>query len=150
MPNIFNPDFKDFLKILSKNKVDYILVGGYAVILHGYIRSTGDMDLWVEKNSSNYEKLKLSYHDFGAPIFGEDEFLSETVDVWSIGREPNKIEILTHLTGLEFDNCVENCEFFTEDKLIMPYIFIDDLLINKMATGRYKDLNDVEQLNKKK
>ena len=109
-----------------------------------------DMDLWVGKNSSNYEQLKLSYHDFCAPIFGEDEFLSMTVDVWSIGREPNKIEILTHLTSLEVDNCVENCEFFTEDKLIMPYIFIDDLLINKMATGRYKDLNDVEQLNKKK
>ena len=70
-----------------------------------------DMDLWVGKNSSNYEQLKLSYHDFCAPIFGEDEFLSMTVDVWSIDREPNKNEILTHLTGLEFDNCVENCEF---------------------------------------
>lgn len=66
MRNIFNPDFKDFLNILLKNKVDYILVGGYAVILHGYVRSTGDMDLWVRKNISNYEKLKLSYQDFGA------------------------------------------------------------------------------------
>ncbi len=150
MPNIFNPDFKDFLKILSKNRVDYILVGGYAVILHGYIRSTGDMDLWVRKNSFNYDKLKLSYREFGAPIFGKNEFLSENVDVWSIGREPNKIEILTRLTGLEFDKCAENCQFFTEDDLKIPYIFIDDLLINKMATGRFKDLNDVEQLNKKK
>ena len=69
MPNLFNNDFLDFLELLEKYKVDYLLVGGYAVILHGFARSTGDLDLWIRQNSENYYKLQQVYSDFGAPIF---------------------------------------------------------------------------------
>lgn len=69
MPNLFNPDFLDFLELLNKHKVRFLLVGGYAVILHGYVRSTGDLDLWIDKTPDNYNKLKKVYLDFGAPIF---------------------------------------------------------------------------------
>jgi len=65
--DIFNPDFRDFLLSLSKVDVEYILVGGYAVILRGYSRSTGDMDIWVNKTEDNFEKLQLAFQDFGLP-----------------------------------------------------------------------------------
>ena len=69
MPNLFNLDFLDFLELLDKYNVSYILVGGYAVILHGYGRSIGDLDLWINQSPENYYKLKKVYQDFGEPIF---------------------------------------------------------------------------------
>ena len=103
MPNLFNNDFLDFLELLKIHDVNYLLVGGYAVILHGYGRSTGDLDLWIDQTSENYNKLRKVYLDFGAPIFSEEDFNNEKIDVWSIGVEPRKIEILTKVTGLQFN-----------------------------------------------
>jgi hypothetical protein len=99
MPNLFNIDFLDFLELLEKHEVDFLLVGGYAVILHGYVRSTGDLDLWVNKSSKNYSNLEKTFNDFGAPMFSKTDFESDKIDVWSIGVEPRKIEILTHVDG---------------------------------------------------
>lgn len=150
MPNLFNNDFLDFLELLKIHDVNYLLVGGYAVILHGYGRSTGDLDLWIDQTSENYNKLRKVYLDFGAPIFSEEEFNSEKIDVWSIGVEPRKIEILTKVTGLKFNESLKNCNWLELEKIKVPYIDFDDLIKNKLATGRYKDLADVEQLNRKK
>jgi hypothetical protein len=102
MPNLFNYDFLEFLELLGKHEVEYLLVGGYAVILNGYVRSTGDLDLWVNKTENNYSKLSRVYTDFGTPMFSNEEFSSDKFDVWSIGTEPTKIEILTHVDGLNF------------------------------------------------
>ncbi len=79
MSNIFNDDFKDFIKALNNNKVEYILVGGYAVILHGYNRTTGDMDIWVNQTKENYQKIVKSFHEFGTPVFDmtEENFLKK-------------------------------------------------------------------------
>ena len=99
MANIFNDDFVDFLKALHNQKVEYLLVGGYAVILHGYIRSTADMDIWVNRTRENYMRIKKEYAEFGAPIFPESEFFENEKDVWGIGREPNKIEVLNKVLG---------------------------------------------------
>lgn len=150
MPNLFNEDFVDFLVLLEKHQVDFLLVGGYAVILHGYIRSTGDMDLWVLKTNQNYNKLQKAYADFGAPIFPEDDFINDNYDVWSIGSEPNKIEIITHIKGLIFNESMKLCIWFELDKVKIPFIDFDDLIKAKTASGRYKDLADIEQLKKLK
>lgn len=75
MANLFNQDFQDFIEAFNSFEVEYILVGGYAVILHGYIRSTGDMDIWVNKTIKNYQKIKKALNQFGAPCFSENEFL---------------------------------------------------------------------------
>lgn len=150
MPNLFNNDFLDFLELLKIHDVNYLLVGGYAVILHGYGRSTGDLDLWIDQTSENYNKLRKVYLDFGAPIFSEEDFNNEKIDVWSIGVEPRKIEILTKVTGLQFNESLKNCNWLELEKIKVPYIDFDDLIKNKLATGRYKDLADVEQLNRKK
>ena len=149
MPNLFNIDFLEFLQLLDKHDVDYLLVGGYAVILHGYGRSTGDMDLWINQTLENYNKLQLVYKDFGAPIFSIEDFESDKFDVWSIGVEPRKIEILTKVSGLIFNEAFKNRLFLNLENFKVPYIDFEDLMKNKMATGRLKDLLDIEQLKKK-
>lgn len=149
MPNLFNIDFLEFLELLENHKVEFLLVGGYAVILHGYGRSTGDLDLWINQSFDNYNKLKLVYNDFGAPIFSLEDFENDRFDVWSIGVEPRKIEVLTKVTGLEFESSFKNCKWLDLEKFKVPYIDLEDLIKNKTATGRYKDLADIEQLNKK-
>ena len=146
MPNLFNSDFLDFLEILNKQKVEFLLVGGYAVIIHGYIRSTGDLDLWINKTDENFIKLEKSYKAFGASMFSKKDFESDKFDVWSIGIEPRKIEILTHVDGLVFNESFKNCNWFELDKFKVPVIDFEDLIKNKFASGRYKDLADIEQL----
>ena len=150
MPNLFNIDFLEFLQLLDKHQVDYLLVGGYAVILHGYGRSTGDMDLWINKTTQNYNKLKLVYQDFGAPVFSIEDFESEKIDVWSIGIEPRKIEILTKVSGLSFNEAFKNRLFLNLENFKVPYIDFEDLIKNKLTSGRFKDLADIEQLKKLK
>ena len=146
--NIFNLDFLEFLELLEKHKVDFLVVGGYAVILHGYVRTTGDMDLWLDRTSENYDKLKKVYSDFGAPIFPYEQFLNGKYDVWGIGVEPSRIEILTHVDGLVFKDSFDKRVYFKVDNLRIPYIDFEDLVKNKIASGRYKDLADIEQLKK--
>jgi hypothetical protein len=150
MQNVFNIDFLEFLELLDNHEVEYLLVGGYAVILHGYARSTGDMNLWVNQTNENYNKLKLVYTNFGAPIFSIEDFESDKFDVWSIGVEPRKIEILTKVSGLEFKESKKNCVYLNFEKFKIPYIDFEDLMKNKITTGRLKDLADVEQLMKNK
>ena len=135
---------------MDKHKVDFLLVGGYAVIIHGYTRSTGDMDLWINQTTENYHNLKKVYQDFGAPIFSEEDFQSDKFDVWSIGVEPRKIEILTHVDGLIFEESKSHCNWINENDFKVSYIDFEDLIKNKLASGRYKDLADVEQLRKLK
>lgn len=148
MNNPFNADFLEFLELLKKHEVTFLLVGGYAVILHGYVRSTGDMDLWVEPTAVNYKKLEKVYFDFGAPIFTEKEFLNQEFDVWSIGNEPIKIEILSSVKGLLFSESYKEKAVFKVGKLEIPFINFKDLIKAKQAVSRYKDLADIEQLTK--
>jgi len=97
MANIFNEDFRDFVAALNKNEVRYILVGGFAVILHGYSRTTGDMDIWVDRTSENYLKLQAAFSDFGMPVFDmtEDNFLNHPIwDVFTFGIPPVAIDTM--------------------------------------------------------
>lgn len=92
--------------------------------------------------------MKNAYHDFGATIFPLEDFESEKFDVWSIGVEPRKIEILTKVSGLVFDKSYNNCKWIELENFQVPYIDFEDLMKNKKATGRLKDLADIEQLSK--
>jgi hypothetical protein len=78
MGNIFYQDFRDFLQALNNNQVDYILIGGYSVVFHGYSRTTGDMDIWVKRNKNNYDKLVKAFTEFGMSVFDmtEQNFLN--------------------------------------------------------------------------
>lgn len=108
MSNIFNDDFRDFINELNIAEVKYILVGGFAVILNGYLRITGDMDNWVDRTSKNYEKIKLAFKNFGMPVFDmtEENFLNHPIwDVFTFEVPPIAIDIMVNLKGLIFDNC---------------------------------------------
>src|ERR1700761_7815388 len=115
MGNIFNDDFRDFINCLNQSGVKYILVGGYSVILHGYSRTTGDMDIWVDCTAENYLKLKRAFLHFGMPMFDltEHNFLNNPdLDVFTFGRPPSSIDIMTKVKGLDFDECYKNAVYF--------------------------------------
>lgn len=149
MGNIFNNDFIDFIKALNENNVRYLLVGGYAVIFHGHNRTTGDLDLWIEPTPSNYERLVLSFEMFGMPLFDMtmENFLSKEIDVFTFGKQPVSIDILTDLKGnLRFSDCYSTSKFVDFDNLSIRVIDLRDLISAKKASGRYKDLDDIEHL----
>jgi hypothetical protein len=146
----FNDDFRDFLKALNNNQVDYIVVGGVAVILHGYVRTTGDMDIWVRKSRENYGKLMKAFYEFGLPKLdmNEKNFLNDVLNVWSFGRKPVQIEIMTSVKGLNFDEAFQSVNFFDEGEVRIPFLSLSHLIQSKKAAGRHKDLDDVDQLTR--
>jgi hypothetical protein len=149
MGNIFNEDFRDFIRELNNYEVKYILVGGYSVILHGYSRTTGDMDIWVDRTSENYKKIKTAFLSFGMPVFDmtEENFLNHPeLDVFTFGKPPSSIDIMIKVKGLDFNECYNNSVFFYEDDLSIRTIHFNNLISAKKASGRSKDLDDLENL----
>jgi hypothetical protein len=149
MGNILNEDFVDLLITFNRNKVDYILVGGYAVIYHGYNRTTGDLDLWVNPTSQNYRKMLQAFVEFGLSPFNMTESLflnSNDNDVFTFGRPPVCVDILTNVKGLSFNESYQNASIVDFDGLEVMMIDIRDLKKAKQAAGRSKDLDDLENL----
>ena len=148
MGNIFNDDFREFIKALNDHDVFYMLVGGYAVIIHGYRRTTGDMDVWVKPVEENYIKLMKAFHQFGLPSINKEDFLeNEEKDVFSFGRSPVSIDILNQVKGCDFDEAYSISQIFMEDNLPIRFIHLQTLLQAKKASGRHKDLDDIEKLS---
>src|SRR6476661_6302720 len=128
MSNIFNEDFRDFIEQLNVAEVKYILVGGFSVILHGYSRTTGDMDIWVERTPDNYIKIKTAFQKFGMPVFdmNEKNFLEHpNWDVFTFGVPPSAIDIMVKVKGLDFDTCYEKVILFEDDGLFIRTINIE-------------------------
>ena len=149
MANIFNEDFRDFITALNNQNVEYILVGGFSVILNGYSRTTGDMDIWVKRDSFNYQRIVDAFKEFGMPVFDmtEENFLNHpNWDVFTFGLPPSAIDIMVSLKGLDFKECYKRATFFDEDGLQIRTLYISDLIEAKKASGRPKDLNDLENL----
>lgn len=149
MSNIFNEDFRDFLTALNEADVKYILVGGFSVILHGYSRTTGDMDIWVERTHENYQKLKSAFLQFGMPVFDmtEENFLYHKIwDVFTYGVPPSAIDLMLKVKGLDFNTTYKNAAIFMDDELEIRVIQKEDLITAKKAAGRPKDLDDLENL----
>ena len=153
MANIFQEDFRDFIKALNNHDVKYIVVGGMAVILHGHARVTGDMDIWVERTTENYGKLVKTFEEFGMPVFDMTlkKFLNvKESDVFSFGRNPVGIDIMTAVKGLDFDKAYSLSTIFDDDGLLIRIVHINHLIQAKKASGRLKDLDDINQLQKRK
>ena len=150
MADYFNDDFRDFIKALNNQQVQYILVGGMAVILHGYVRTTGDMDIWVKRTEGNYHKIVKAFVEFRMPVFDmtKERFLSDEYDVWVFGREPVKIELMTTVKGLDFDEAWDTSQEYIEENIPIRYLHINSLIAAKKASGRYKDLDDIQKLQK--
>jgi len=149
MANIFHEDFRDFLNALNEAEVRYILVGGYSVVLHGYSRTTGDMDLWVERTSENYKRITKAFQIFGMPLFDmtESNFLSHPIwDVFTFGTPPVAIDIMVKIEGLNFEDVFQKTVYFEDDDLKIRTINRSDLIAAKKIAGRAKDINDLENL----
>lgn len=148
-----HPDFLDFIKAFNETGVKYMLVGGYAVIFHGYARNTGDMDIWVEKTQENYQRIMQAFQIFGMPVFDMilQNFLdTEKLDVFSFGSPPVSIDVITSLKGLNFEDTYPFAEEKNTDGTPVKIISLDKLLEAKKASGRPKDLQDIQHLEKRK
>jgi len=153
MGNVFNDDFRDFINALNLSEVKYILVGGYSVILHGYSRNTGDLDIWVNKTARNYQRLQKAFLLFGMPVFDmtENNFLNNSgMNVFSFGRPPVSIDIMTEVKGLKFKETYKDAQILEIENLPIRLISYDHLIKAKKSSGRSKDLNDLENLGKEK
>ncbi|MFP4166045.1 MAG: hypothetical protein ACLFUF_02635 [Opitutales bacterium] len=146
---LLNEDFIDFLKSLKNHQVESLLVGGYAVVLHGYHRTTGDIDIWIKPTSENYKRLQSAFAEFGLPLnaISLQDFLStEKDDVFTFGRPPVAIDILTKVKGLEFDEAFQSSEAILVDGAPVQLLSVQSLKGAKRAAGRHKDLDDLENL----
>jgi Nucleotidyl transferase of unknown function (DUF2204) len=144
-----NENFIDFIKLLDKHRVKYVLVGGWAVIFEGYSRTTGDMDFFIESTDENAEKIVAVIREFvGSSLgFAREDFLKED-NVIMIGRPPFRIDILTGISGVSFAEAYESSKIHEDEKIEIRCIHVNELIVNKKASGRLKDLADVEMLEK--
>lgn len=144
---LLTDDFKEFLKLFNDHHVDYLLIGGYAVGLHGYPRATIDLDVWVRPEARNARRVVSALRAFGFDTAALDEGLFiKPESLVRFGVPPFRIEIMTTIAGVEFDACRSRAVFFDVDGTRLPVISLDDLKTNKRAAGRHKDLNDLENL----
>jgi hypothetical protein len=140
-------DFKEFLKLLNSNHVEYLLIGGYAVGIHGHIRATNDLDIWINATAENAGKIEQSLREFGFGAAGlTANLFLEPNNVVRMGVPPMRIEILTSISGVQFAVCYAEKEMVQIEGLLVPVISLPRLRENKAASGRAKDLADLESL----
>jgi predicted nucleotidyltransferase len=141
-------DFKDFLRLLNSKEVEYLLVGGYAVGYYGYSRATADIDIWIAVNPDNANKVVAVIREFGfdTPELSSAVFLQES-KVIRMGVPPFRIEVLTTISGVTFEECYAEKIVDTLDGIDINFISLRHLKANKKAAGRLKDLNDLEYLD---
>lgn len=144
-----DPDFRDFVELFTANEVRFLVVGGYAVAAHGLPRFTGDLDAWVWVNSENASRIVRSLEAFGFSGLGltESDF-NQPDRVVQLGYPPYRIDILTSIDGVEFDDAWTRRVVLDLDGIDVPFIGRDDLLANKRAAGRPQDVADVERLTR--
>lgn len=140
-------DFREFVELLNIHEVEYLVVGGYAVAYYGHPRFTGDIDFWIAISAENAKKVIQVLHDFGLSASGlqQPDLMQENI-VIQLGYEPVRIDILTSVTGLSFDDCFSRSIKADLEGLLVNFVHLNDLKINKASTGRVKDLGDLEYL----
>ena len=144
---MLSKDFKEFIELLNENKVRYLVVGGYAVAFHGHPRYTKDIDVWIELSPDNANKMLDALKKFGFGSLGlkPEDFL-ESDQIIQLGYPPSRIDILTTLKDLKFEDCYKTKVEVEIQDLHIDFIDIENLKKNKRATGRPQDLADVENL----
>jgi hypothetical protein len=142
-----DPDFREFVESFVANDVRFLIVGGYAVAAHGLPRYTGDLDAWIWVSPQNAESVLRSLEAFGFSGLGltRDDFL-KLDSVIQLGYPPYRIDILTSIEGVEFDDAWSRRVIVAIDDLDVPFIGRDDLVANKRAAGMPQDIADVARL----
>ncbi|MCH8476033.1 MAG: hypothetical protein LAT55_12500 [Opitutales bacterium] len=142
-----NKDFEEFFELLNKNKVDYLIVGGYAYAIHAEPRFTKDIDILLRVSDTNASAMITTLEDFGFGELGltKQDFL-EKEQIIQLGYPPNRIDLLTSVSGITFEQAWENKVSAKFGEIPVYFIGKEELKKNKQATGRKKDLNDLENL----
>ncbi len=143
-----NSDFKDLLRLLHEEKVEYLIAGGYAVMYHSQPRYIKHLDIWIKPSSENARKLMRVFAQFGIPLLelSEEDFSTAGTQL-NLGVEPNQIDILTTIPGLDFDEAWET-HVATEEEFPIYYLGKDALIMAKKTAGRLQDLADIEEIGR--
>ena len=149
--NILAEVHKKILKELTENKVEFILIGGYAVVYHGYVRTTGDLDIWIKPDNNNKLKLIATLKQHG--IINEDlekikALNFTTVIAFHVGVEPTKIDFISKISNIDFDSASKNAAYFPMQNFQIPILNLNDLILSKISTNRPKDKADIDELQK--
>jgi hypothetical protein len=144
-------DFKEFLSLLNSEKIEYLLIGGYAVGLYGYVRGTKDMDVWVAVDQDNLSRLAKALTKFGFPASTvSPEMFVGGQTVFRMGVPPNRIEVLTEISGVKFNECYARRRMIDYEGVKIPVIAYEDLKTNKLSTGRPRDAGDIDAIEKRR
>lgn len=148
---VLHQDYKELLKLLNENKVEYLVVGAFALGFYGSPRNTGDIDIWISISKENAKRMEKTLIDFGVgfPGYSEKDFLEEG-SVIQIGVPPVRVDILTSISGVTFEDAFKNKEIIIIDEIEVSYICKNDFIQNKKASGRLKDLADIEAITERK
>lgn len=152
MINLFTNEHQQLLSALIKNKVDFMLVGGYAVIHYGYDRTTGDMDIWLKTGNDNRDKLIEALKDFEVidehlTILKEMDF-TNPVPVFYFGKEPRRIDFITMIANVNFEEAIQQVNYIGLDNIKVPVIHYNHLIFSKLTSDRLKDKADIEELQR--
>lgn len=148
MPTIQLPtEFSELLKLLNAHEVKYLIVGGYAVAYHGYPRTTGDIDIWIERSAENAQRIYRTLRAFGFDVPTlQPELFAKADRIICMGYPPLRVEILTSVSGVEFAPCYAQRIEDEIGEVTASIIDLECLKKNKRASGRHKDLSDLEHL----
>ena len=152
LPHFFTDDHLELLELLNKHQVDFLLVGGIAVNYYGYARSTGDIDLLFRADDDNATRLHGALSEFfgdGVPELSGPDDLLEPGLIFQIGVPPHRVDFINEISGVEFETAWQHRleEDIEDHDITVPIIHLDDLLTNKQASGRAKDIDDFEYLS---
>ena len=143
-------DFKELLKLFNQHKVKYLLIGGYAVSIHGFVRATNDIDLAVSNDPENAGRIVAALVEFGFDAESiSEELFTKGKQVVRMGVEPIKIEILNYLEGPGFANAHKRRKTVDIEDIKVDVISLEDLYTNKAAVGRQQDMADIEKLKER-
>ncbi|MEO1403807.1 MAG: DUF6036 family nucleotidyltransferase [Cyanobacteria bacterium J06635_1] len=144
---MLSQDFKEFIELLNKHEVRYLVIGGYAVALHGHPRYTKDLDIWIEIEATNAQRLMNALTDFGFGSVGlsPDDFTAPD-QVIQLGYPPNRIDLVTTPDGVGFETCYRSKIKVSISGIQVDFIDLENLKLNKRASGRLQDLADLESL----
>lgn len=144
---MFSLDFREFVQLLIKHRAEYLVVGGYAVGVHGHPRYTGDLDIWLNPSTENATKILACVNEFGFSSYNLtiEDFTKEN-NVVQLGYPPLRIDLLTNIDGVAFNECYVNKKEVEIDDLTVNFISYKDLVANKKSTGRFRDLDDIENM----
>lgn len=148
---MLHKEFRDFLALLARHDVRHLIVGGYAVAVHGYPRYTGDLDVFIALEPQTARAIAEAFHEFGfpPPDMNESLFLRPS-SIVEVGREPLKLHVMNSISGVDFDDAYARRQIVHLDGMDVPFISYQDLVTNKCATGRTRDKADVEELQRRR